>query len=144
MLTMIEKLKKQMELQIDVDIFMLTAHTMFDRYGVTGAREYSALRLCCFYNDYIINKNVFDEYNNEKIKDVMWMLHNAWRCATNIDATENKIKNKIESGICLDLCVDIDEKFKYYIELNHLYKHILHNITKCKTLLNKRYKQQTN
>lgn len=138
MITKIEKLKKQMELQLDADIFEMTLVSIFDRYGISGAREYSGLRLCCFDNEYKINKNVFDLYNNEKIQDVMWMLHNAWCRATPINKTKNKIKNKIACGICLDFCVDIDEKFKYYMELKRLYKHILDDITKCKTLPNKR------
>lgn len=139
MIGKIERLKKKMELQLESDIFDLDVLTFYKHYGIYGTRYYSRLRLECFFNNYKINKYVFDQCNVGKIIDVMIMMHNIWLKEANYVRRKRKIFYEIRSDICFEYYDAIPNAYKYYRKLNELYIHILTKIKNCKTLPNKTY-----
>ena len=140
MLGKIERLKSEMELQLDDDIFDMEVWTFYCYYGIYGVRHYSGLRLACFSNDYKINKYVFDEYHPGEMIDVMRMLHNVWlNESKQAKNAHYKRYAEVLSEICFDYYDAIPNAYKYYRKLNELYKHILTKIKNCKTLPNKKY-----
>lgn len=140
MLGKIERLKSEMELQLDDDIFDMDVVTFYSYYGIYGVRHYSWLRLACFFNHYKINKYVFDEFHPGEMVDVMRMLHNVWLNESNrVKNAQYKRYAEVLSDICFGYYECIFYGYKYYRKLNELYKHILTKIKGCKTLPNKTY-----
>ncbi|MBO7716869.1 MAG: hypothetical protein J6S85_25110 [Methanobrevibacter sp.] len=138
MLSRIEWIKKEMELQLDDDIFNLDVWTMYQHYGIYGARMYSGLRLACFLNNYKINKYVFDEYSAHEIVDVMRMMHNVWLKESKRSKDAHfKRYAEVLSDICFEYYDVIPARYIYYRDLNAVYDYILTNIDNCKTLPNK-------
>lgn len=138
MLGKIERLKSEMELQLDDDIFDMNVWTFYSYYGIYGARHYSGLRLACFFNEYKINKYVFDEYHPGTMVDVMRMLHNVWlNESKRVEDAKYKRYAEVLSDICFEYYDAIPARYKYYLKYAELCDYILTNIKNCKTLPNK-------
>lgn len=132
MLGKINRLKRKMKLHLSDDIFDMDVVTIYNYYGIVGARYYSWFRLACFLNDYFINKYVFDEFNNFEINEIMRMLHNVYY----IESKKSKY-NKIKGDLCKEYGKCVDDRYTYYLTLITKYKYILTKIKDCKTLPNK-------
>lgn len=145
MISKFNKLKKQIELQMDEDIFDLNNQAIFSYYGVINSNYYNGFRCLIIDNDYKINKNVFDEYNFHRIKKILEEMARVWPETNYVDEPyidEEDKKwcyeyNERMADICLE-CIDkIETKYEYYLKLNKLYEYILDDDTECKTLPNK-------
>lgn len=150
MISKFNKLRKQMELQMDEDIFDLKSQSIFNYYGEFDSNYYDGFKWLVSRQDYKINKNVFEEYNFYEIRKILEEMNHVWPEDHYDDEPYEDEEdrqwcleyNERMANICLDTINDVEAKYEYYLQLNKLYEHILDDDTGCKTLPNKRYVQK--
>lgn len=149
MISKFKKLRKQMELQLTDEIFFTNDEPIQKMHGWFYPSDYNAFEYEVRKYDYKINKNVFELFNFNEIKEVLEDMSRAWEEWPYDEPYEDEedkqwclAENERMANICLDTINDVEAKYEYYIELYKLYDYILDYDTECKTLPNKRYVQK--
>lgn len=146
MISKFNKLRKQMELQLDEEIFFTNDEPIQKVYGWFYPTHYDAFHYAVRKYAYKINENVFNDFASNEIKEILYDMAQAWSEWPYDEPYEDeedelwcKEFNARMYIICMETFDKISDKYDYYLQLNKLYEHILDYDTECKTLPNKRY-----